>query len=61
MKKGIIFFTLLIFTANFVAQNKPDTFCNPLNLNYNFTSVSMSHRTAADPVITLYKDNYANQ
>jgi hypothetical protein len=58
MKKGIIFFTLLIFTANFVAQNKPDTFCNPLNLNYNFTSVSMSHRTAADPVITLYKDNY---
>ena len=34
------------------------TFCNPLNISYRFQSTKPSRRTAADPVIILYKDNY---
>ncbi len=34
------------------------TFCNPLNISYRFTLDKPSRRTAADPVIVLYKDNY---
>jgi len=34
------------------------TFCNPLNISYRFTLDKPSRRTAADPVIILYKDYY---
>jgi xylan 1,4-beta-xylosidase len=34
------------------------TFCNPLNISYRFTLDKPSRRTAADPVIVLFKDNY---
>jgi hypothetical protein len=34
------------------------TFCNPLNLPYNFQSPGVTRREAADPVIVLYKDKY---
>lgn len=34
------------------------TFCNPLNISYRFQLTKPSRRTAADPVIVLYKDNY---
>lgn len=34
------------------------TFCNPLNISYRFTPDKPSRRTAADPVIVLYKDFY---
>jgi len=37
----------------------PDsTFCNPLNLDYRFTTDEPTYRTAADPVIVLYQDDY---
>jgi hypothetical protein len=59
MKKLIFVLSFLFSIHSVFAQTKPQTFCNPLNLNYNFTSVGgTNHRTAADPVITLYKNDY---
>ena len=51
---------ILLIGLNFAvyAQTKAKTFCNPLNLDYRFVESEPSHRTAADPVITLYKDDY---
>jgi len=34
------------------------TFCNPLNLPYNFQSPGATRREAADPLVVLYKGNY---
>jgi xylan 1,4-beta-xylosidase len=39
------------------AQN-PQTFCNPLNLNYRFMVDAVDAREAADPVVVLFKDDY---
>ncbi len=59
MKKTIVVLYILLASGGIFAQTKPQTFCNPLNLNYSFTSVGgTNHRTAADPVITLYKNDY---
>lgn len=58
LRLGKIFLVLLIFSFAVFAQVKPKTFCNPLNLNYRFVETEPSHRTAADPVITLYKNDY---
>ncbi|MBA3631829.1 MAG: discoidin domain-containing protein [Acidobacteria bacterium] len=51
---------ILLVGLNFAvfAQAKPKTFCNPLNLDYHFVTSEQGHRTAADPVITLYKNDY---
>jgi len=40
-----------------VAQS-PQTFCNPLNLNYRFMVDAVDAREAADPVIVLFEDDY---
>jgi xylan 1,4-beta-xylosidase len=37
---------------------EPQTFCNPLNLNYRFMVDAIDAREAADPVIVLFKDDY---
>jgi hypothetical protein len=59
MKNAVIVLYFVFSVAGSFAQTKPQTFCNPLNLNYSFTSVGgTNHRTAADPVITLYKNDY---
>jgi len=59
MKKLIFVLSFLFSIPGVFAQTKQQTFCNPLNLNYNFTSVGgTNHRTAADPVITLYKNDH---
>jgi hypothetical protein len=59
MKKTIVVLYILLAGGGILAQTKTQTFCNPLNLNYSFTSVGgTNHRTAADPVITLYKNDY---
>jgi len=57
---------LLIVIACLVSSNllmpieakSQQTFCNPLNISYRFQLTKPSRRTAADPVIVLYKDNY---
>jgi xylan 1,4-beta-xylosidase len=44
-------------------NNKPLTYCNPLNIDYGYTPIPDftgwgKHRATADPVIVLYKDDY---
>jgi hypothetical protein len=39
-------------------SQSPQTFCNPLNLNYRFMVDAIDAREAADPVIVLFKDDY---
>lgn len=59
MLKTVQIFLIFFFSSVAVsAQTKPQTFCNPLNLNYRFTQSEPAHRTAADPVIALYKNDY---
>lgn len=59
MKKLLFVLSFLFSTHAVFAQTEPRTFCNPLDLNYNFTTVGgTNHRTAADPVIVLYKNDY---
>jgi xylan 1,4-beta-xylosidase len=56
-----ILFILLLFQFNAVlgqTTDGPQTFCNPLNLNYRFMVDAVDAREAADPVIVLFKDNY---
>jgi xylan 1,4-beta-xylosidase len=55
-----LFFLLLLQGKSILAQpvNEPQTFCNPLNLNYRFMADAIDAREAADPVIVLFKDDY---
>lgn len=63
IRKTIQFLVLIILI---VLQNKsvlgqsesPQTFCNPLNLNYRFMVDAIDAREAADPVIVLFKGDY---
>lgn len=59
MRKSILFILISFLAISAFAQKKPLTFCNPLNISYRFSVENLaSHRTAADPVIVLYKDDY---
>lgn len=49
------FLILMLSTMSSQAQK---TFCNPLNLPYNFQSPGPTRREAADPLIVLYQDKY---
>lgn len=49
------FLILMLSTMSTQAQK---TFCNPLNLPYNFQSPGPTRREAADPLIVLYHDKY---
>lgn len=55
-----LFILYLFLTGSvFAQQSKPKTFCNPLNLSYRFSIENLpSHRTAADPLIVLFKGDY---
>ena len=46
---------MMLSTMSTQAQK---TFCNPLNLPYNFQSPGPTRREAADPLIVLYQDKY---
>lgn len=48
---------LMLLAASVTAQQRPLTFCNPLDLPYRF-QLEGSQREAADPVIVLYKGSY---
>ena len=41
-----------------LSEDRPQTFTNPLNLDYRFQTRQPSRREAADPVIVLYEDEY---
>jgi xylan 1,4-beta-xylosidase len=52
---GLIAFSVIVFSQP--AEN-PQTFCNPLNLNYRFMVDAVDAREAADPVIVLFEGDY---
>lgn len=56
----IIFCFITLLNMPIFAQpaQTPQTYCNPLNLNYRFMSDIVDAREAADPVIVLYKGDY---
>jgi hypothetical protein len=54
----LLFLILLQSKSIFGQIVEPQTFCNPLNLNYRFMADAIDAREAADPVIVLFKDNY---
>jgi xylan 1,4-beta-xylosidase len=68
MKKRIVklsmfaAFVAVIGTLSLTAAPNPykNTFCNPINVNYNFfkNSNSLVFREAADPGIVVFKNNY---
>ena len=63
MKKSILLFILSGLCYSVTAQNKQNTYCNPMNLDYGFTPIPNfaewgRHRATADPVIVNYKDEY---
>lgn len=60
MKKEIIYLLIVItFILGIKVQALfGQTYCNPLNLSYQFSSDSKSNPDLADPTIILYKDNY---
>jgi len=51
---------MLLLNSSIMAQpaEDPQTFCNPLNLNYRFMEDAVDAREAADAVLVLYKDDY---
>jgi len=59
----IICFFILLTGICKGQQNKQQTYCNPMNLDYGFTPIPNfaewgKHRATADPVITQYKGDY---
>ncbi|HZL11872.1 MAG TPA: family 43 glycosylhydrolase [Prolixibacteraceae bacterium] len=55
----LILIVVIIATSGVQSQQRSgQTFCNPLNISYRFCIDQPSRRTAADPAIVLYKDNY---
>lgn len=53
--------TLMLVLSSYISAQQEQTnriTANPLNLNYRFYTDGVSHRTAADPVIVLYKNRY---
>ncbi len=60
MKKGFAYIILAITFVIGIQVNtvKSQTYCNPLNLPYQFNADSPSKYDISDPTIVLYKDNY---
>jgi xylan 1,4-beta-xylosidase len=59
--KLVLLLLVLKMGGSAIGQNQDTaaaTFCNPLNLSYRFALNPPSRRTAADPCITLFKDEY---
>src|SRR3990172_10080184 len=59
-KYQLLALCLLLLSASILAQptQNPQTFCNPLNLNYRFMVDAIDAREAADAGIVLCKDDY---
>ncbi len=60
MKKTTVILSVLIMFIGilFTTEARSQTFCNPLNISYRFGLKKPSFRTAADPTIVLFKNNY---
>ncbi|MBC8065817.1 MAG: family 43 glycosylhydrolase [Chlorobia bacterium] len=54
---------LVLGTILLLGQTKPQTFCNPINIDYGYCPIPNfveqgKHRATADPVIVLFKGTY---
>jgi beta-xylosidase len=63
MKKNILLLAVLFFSGTLHAQQKQQTYCNPVNIDYGYTPIPNfsqwgKHRATADPVIVNYKGDY---
>jgi len=61
MKKIAVLSIAVLGTLNAVGQNggsQLKTFCNPLNLPYNFQTPDVTRREAADPAVVMYHNKY---
>ena len=61
MKNVLLILIVCLVSSNLlmpIEAKSQQTFCNPLNISYRFQLTKPSRRTAADPVIVLYKDTY---
>ena len=59
MKKSLkSLIVTFIFFLLITGQADSQTFCNPINISYRFALHKPSRRTAADPCITLFKNEY---
>jgi xylan 1,4-beta-xylosidase len=61
--KNILLALITFFILSTCASAQQKTFCNPINIDYGYTPIPNfsewgRHRATADPVITLFKDNY---
>ena len=58
--KEFVFIILIItfFLGIQVKKVNGQTYCNPMNLSYQFSPDQSSRRDLADQTIVLYKDNY---
>jgi len=59
----LIIIAVAFIPQGIIAQSPPATYCNPVNLDYGYCPIPNfgeqgKHRTTADPVITLFKNNY---
>jgi hypothetical protein len=58
-----LLFSLLLLFGVCHGQNKQQSYCNPMILDYGFTPIPTfaewgKHRVTADPVITQYQGDY---
>jgi xylan 1,4-beta-xylosidase len=61
VSKGFVCMSILATLAGSVTgqeANPPQTYCNPLNLDYRFMMDAVDAREAADPVMVLFKNDY---
>ena len=49
---------MALSTVNASASTFPNTFCNPINIEYNWWNTSESFQAAADPEIRIFKGEY---
>ncbi len=59
--KNLLIGFLFIVVA-LVAQERPETYCNPINLDYTYMIYNahkdLSYRSGADPAVVRFKDDY---
>lgn len=55
---GTLLAVFLLMMLSSMSTQAQKTFCNPLNLPYNFQSPGPTRREAADPLIVMYQDKY---
>jgi len=58
MRRTLLSLFPFVIVLGVQPAREPSTFCNPIDLDYRFTSHQPPHRTAADPVIVPFKGEY---